>query len=404
MTLLSNGKENTIDDPNQYGTGAKYSSKEEAAAAAGRGDKSYLRDGPDKNAIDAPQVDVPTDNGILVDSPGYSNFDDMSTGTSIRDNPASPYDDGGDYSAIESGPRVEGMTVQNADGSVSAGDVEATTREVQDNELVANQLSGLLNSNSKFIQDARRQGLEQSNAMGGLGGSVGVGASMQAAMRSALPIATEDAHAYREAATQNMDALNQFAQLNHQRATQLELGNMDAKSRLITTQIGASAQMAATRLQTATQRDISMLDNQTQLRITKMNGTIQARLADDQFKYNTILNDQMGGINMGLEQVRGEYGLAEVGLTGQYGAASDDKKVALGQAEIAATNRATYTTQAIGAWDGYLQRITDLNGMEMDDVARSKAMAKIDASFRAEVGFINSLYPGMEPIDFGLGG
>ena len=317
-----------------------------------------------------------------------------------------PYDDGGDYETITTGEQVDGMTQQNADGSVSPGTVDPTTREVQDNELVANQMSGLLNSDSKFIQDARRQGLEQSNAMGGLGGTAAVGASMQAAMRSALPIATADADAFRQAATQNMDALNQFAQLNHQRATQLELGNMDAKSRLKVTQIGASVQMAQARLQAITQKDISMLDNTTKLRVTEMNGQIQKRLADDQFTYSSLLNDQMGVINMGLEQVRGEYGLANTGLAGEYSfeqsQASDAARVALGQQELALQRENAYTGHALGLWDRYLNDIKDLTA-DMDNNARSKAIAKINQGFMDGIAFLNSLYQDIPPIDFASG-
>jgi len=287
------------------------------------------------------------------------------------------------------------FTFLNPDGSVTPGVVDPTTRDVMPEELVENRLSNLLRSDSKLIQDARRQGMEQSNALGGLGGTVGAGASMQAAMRTALPIAQSDAEAYRAAASQNMDALNQFAQLNHQRATQLEATQIDARTRLQTTQITTSAQMAAAMLESATQRDLSMLDSETKLRLQEMQGKIQDRLATNEFKYSALLNDAQYAAELAKTMMQGEYGLAGTGLAGQWDKAIQDQANQVQQ-------ETRYMETAMTAYSGYMDRLAQLNGVEMDQAARDRATASITKGFQAQMKLLSLLYPNATPIDWGV--
>lgn len=295
----------------------------------------------------------------------------------------------------------------------------AHTREVQPEELVQNQLSGLLNSDSKFIQDARRQGLEQANALGGLGGTVGTGASMQAAIRSALPIAESDAQAYRQAASENMQALNQFTQLSLQRATQLELGQLDARTRLEGQKMANQMQWAVSKLQDASARDISMLDANTRMRVQEMQGQIQANLADINYVYQAMLNDQqnvnklreisMSGnfqlANTDLQnqwaaaitELQGEYGLANIGAQGEWDlakiAASGDWEILNTAMQAETQMKMGYISMSIGAYDGYLNRLAELNGIEMDDAARERAIATITQGYEAQIALIQSLFP-----------
>lgn len=318
----------------------------------------------------------------------------------VAEVPVPEYYEGDGGPAIGTGEQVDGMTVMNPDGSVSPGTVDPTTREVQDEELVANQMSSLLNSDSKFMQDARRQGLEQSNAMGGLGGTAAVGAAMQSAMRSALPIATADAQAFRDAAAQNMDALNNFAQLNHQRATQMELANVDAKTRQEITSITTSAQMAAAALESATQRDISMLDAETKLRAQEMAAQMQHRLADQAFRHNALLADQKAALDAGLLGMKGDYDLAGIGLGGDYQLEDTAMKAEIENRRLTLEREATHARIASDAYSTYMGHITDMNGQEMDDAARTRAYASAENAFKSHLGLINSLYPDLDPITF----
>jgi hypothetical protein len=289
------------------------------------------------------------------------------------------------------------MTQINPDGSITPGDINPTIRQVIPGEMVSEQLHHLLSSDSKFIKDARRQGLEQANAQGGLGGTVGIGASIQAAIRTGLPIAQADAEAFRAAASQNMQALNQFSQLNHQRTTQLELAQVDSRTKQLVTQIGTSAQMAAAQLQSATQRDLARLGAEVQLRSQEMAGQIQNRLANIAFVHNALLNDAQYAADLAKTTLTGEYGLANTGLAGMW----NEKAVA---AQTAAEKEATYVNAMTGAYDGYLNRLSELNGIEMDDAARQRAIATITDGFRAMTSLIGKLFPDVEPIDFNLGG
>lgn len=344
-------------------------------------DKTVGSTDPDKviTNVDTPvtDIDVPVTATRIPFQSKWGYPDDIGT---AGKNPQVAYDTGG------------GLLTPNFADDQSA----AVTREVQPEELVSNQLTGLLGSDSKYIQDARRQGLEQSNAMGGLGGTLGVGAAQTSATRAALPIAQQDAATYMQTAKDNMQALNEFQQLNHQRATQMALGEMDSSTRLNTANINASASLAATKLQTAAQRDIANLDNRTKMAVTEMQGTIQARLADNQFRYNQILNDAQYAAELAKTQMQGEYGLAGEALASEW-----DARI---QSEINALNReSTYTSLMTTAYDGYLNRLSELNGQEMDDAARTRAAASIAQGTTAMFDLLAELYPDVPPIEFNLG-
>ena len=257
---------------------------------------------------------------------------------------------------------------------------KANTREVQDNELVSSQLEGLLAGDSKYMKQARQEGLELG---GGLGGTSGIRAAYGAAIKAGMPIAAADAQAFRDAASQNMDALNQFGLANIQRATQLDLGTMDANTRIKTTAMNNVAQTNIAKMQDITNRDIAKLDADTRLRVTEMNGQIQKRLADDAFVHSQFLNDQVHGNEMEQIALRGEYDLA-------------------GQAElVAAQDNTNYLNSYLGSYDSTLAQIAALNGIEMDDDARERANQAIWDGFDGMILLINALYPNAEPITFG---
>jgi hypothetical protein len=359
-----------------------YGPGENRPAGHGRVNTAYTQTGGTDPATGGPDPIPPIWEPIGTEEE-MMDFD--TTPGSVAGTPDTPYYQGEDFE--------EGILTER-------DDAQATTREVQDNELVATQMSNLLNSDSKFMQDARRQGLEQANAFGGLGGTAGAMASMQAAMRSALPIATADAQAFRDAAKGNMDALNQFAMLNAQRSTQMDLANLDARTKMETTRIGTSAQLAQAKLQDAMQRDLSMLDAETKLRVTEMGGKIQERMADAQFKYSALLADQQGAIDAQLTGMKGEYGLADTGLGGYYNLENTKLQAKVERERIAAQREASYTSAVAGAFDSYTGAMSALNGIEMDDAARSRAIATIERNYRAQINLINTMYPEQPPLEF----
>lgn len=86
-------------------------------------------------------------------------------------------------------------------------------RRVTSDELVANQLNSLLNSNSQYIRNARQRGVEHAASRGLANSSIAAGASQRAAIEAGMPIAQSDANAYRSANDQTYGALSQLRQM-----------------------------------------------------------------------------------------------------------------------------------------------------------------------------------------------
>lgn len=108
------------------------------------------------------------------------------------------------YSAIDS---VNGNTPNS--GRNDQGYVAQT---VDPNSLVRNQLVGLLDSNSDYIQQARNQSAQQANSRGLLNSSIAAGAGQGAAIGSAMPIANQDAQTYGAVGAANAAAENAYLQ------------------------------------------------------------------------------------------------------------------------------------------------------------------------------------------------
>jgi hypothetical protein len=216
--------------------------------------------------------------------------------------------------------------------------IDAPQREVGEDELASNQLNKLLAGDSKYMRQARQEGLALG---GGLGGTQGIQAAYKAAIKAGAPIAIEDAMAYREAASQNLDVLSQFGLANIQRQTQLELGVMDANTRIQTTAMNNTTSMNIAKMQDITNRDIANLDAATKVKVTELNGIIQARLAENQFKYShenqfkysQVLNKEQHGYTKAEERLKAQldlegaltqdearhaYMLEQIALTGEY--------------------------------------------------------------------------------------
>jgi hypothetical protein len=122
-------------------------------------------------------------------------------------------------------------------------------RQVTPNELVQNQLNGLLQSDSPYIKNARQRGAEYAASRGNINSSIGAGASQRAALEAALPIAESDAGVYRDANQGNFESLNELRKMR----TAAELDNWlgsesytrDFNGRLAMIPINSGADMLA---------------------------------------------------------------------------------------------------------------------------------------------------------------
>lgn len=86
-------------------------------------------------------------------------------------------------------------------------------RTITPNELVANQLQALLNRDSPYMRNAEQRGIEMAQRRGNLNSSIAAGSARRAALEAAAPIAQADAQAWREANSQNFEALSQLRQM-----------------------------------------------------------------------------------------------------------------------------------------------------------------------------------------------
>lgn len=115
-------------------------------------------------------------------------------------------------------------------GQASGGQATATTRSVEGNQLVQNQLTGLLSGNSAYMQNATRAGLSRASARGNLNSSMSAGAAQRAAIDAGLPIAAQDASWYGRTAADNMDAQNRASIENAGNATSASIAGAQNQS------------------------------------------------------------------------------------------------------------------------------------------------------------------------------
>ena len=396
---------NNTGDPNQQ-TATEQNT-------TGEVDKQAAKGGDENNKVDPRESDV--NDKINVEHQGPA----PAVGGEAQPGPIDPDDiaaglGGGDLPYLGRGGQADPLLDPQyvTTPKVDTG-IDAPQREVTKDELASQQLTSLLDSNSKYMRQARQMGLEMG---GGLGGSTGIQAAYGAAIKAGAPIAMADAQAYMDAASQNLDVLAQFGLANIQRQTQLELGTMDANTRLQTTAMNNTAQMAISKMQDITNRDIANLDAATQVKVTEMNGIIQARLAQNQFKYSQVLNKELHGydlkkqrqqhgfdmeqldtearLKMEQDAARHGYAMEETALGGEY---EIEKQAMVNEAN----SEIHYMNAYMGAYDGAIDRIADLNGIEMDDNARNRAITAIWDGFEGFTLLLERLYPDAEPIDWG---
>lgn len=168
-------------------------------------------------------------------------------------------------------------------------DFEAVNREVTDDELVEHRLQQLLDDDSPYIQQARRQGERAAAARGALSSSIFAGASQAAAIQAALPIAQQDAQTYYQTASENMQATNTMTMAQLQSATQLAGAAMQAQG----TAAAGAARLRAAEIQADTSLMLQEMQNEHAMSMFDMQQAGRIELADLGFYHNRELQ-QMG--------------------------------------------------------------------------------------------------------------
>jgi len=127
-------------------------------------------------------------------------------------------------------------TSYSAPAKAATQSYEAVSQDVTNDQLVSDQLTNLLDSDSPYIKQARQQGLLASHSRGLLNSSMSAGAAQGEAIRAGLPIAQQDANTYYSAATNNANAQNR----------QLEFGARESNAAALQHSQQQAAAMRAT--------------------------------------------------------------------------------------------------------------------------------------------------------------
>lgn len=198
---------------------------------------------------------------------------------------------------------------------------DPTTQSVQDNQLTSNQLTGLLSGNSKYMQDARQQGLEQAARSGLLTSSIAAGNSERSAIQAGLPIAQADAARFGTVADQNMAATNTAGQFNA--GANLSASSTDANATNQAGQFNAGSALSAAAADAAAKNTAGQV--------------------------NSAAENNMTGANMSAVNAAAASNAAAVNNTSQFNAASQNSASATnagaintaGQFNAASSNAAT---------------------------------------------------------------
>lgn len=117
------------------------------------------------------------------------------------------------YNAATAG--AQGYTAANANAfGYDATGANLTQWNVTTPQTVQGQVAGILAADSPLLQQARAASDAQMNRRGLINSSMAIGAGQEAVIKTALPIATQDAQMFGRAAEVNTNAANNMAQFN----------------------------------------------------------------------------------------------------------------------------------------------------------------------------------------------
>lgn len=164
-------------------------------------------------------------------------------------------------------------------------------RKVGSNELVRNQMNGLMNANGQYLSDARTRGANEGHRRGLLNSSLSAAGAEGSAIQAALPIASQDASTYKSAADMESGNEQQSTITGAQIAAQERANAASAAS--------ASAYAASSAAERAADRDW------TDKRDIRNRGW---SVEDRDFKDTASVRDRDAGYNYGRENRDAEYG------------------------------------------------------------------------------------------------
>ena len=274
----------------------------------------------------------------------------------------------------------------------------ATTREVQDEELVSNQLNNLLQEDGAFIQNALQRGRELAQDRGALSSSIFAGASQRAAIDAALPIASADAQAFQRAASENMAALNQNTLAKLQASTNIAISNASNRTQASATNAQVSGRLGEARLQFEAQR----IANDARERIAETQLNAQFAMQQGQFAQQTFMErlqqqgridiTQLGGAIQAELQSRGFQQEIDLNNLSQANLIEIQERFLQPRfdANLAFNRGALQSQLGIQAMNIFGQGMASMNGLDLDDAARARGQQFWTDLLQRSLGFAQS--------------
>jgi len=269
---------------------------------------------------------------------------------------------------------------QGTAANYDASNYSADTRDVKSEATVEGRLGNILNSESPLMKQAETTGLQLANKRGVLNSSMAIGAAQGEMIKSALPIASQDASTLDLRDRVNMDATNQERQFNTSadnvegqfNATndqQMELTNTDATNRA--SEFGANAQNNVSQFNAAQENQITSDNVNAINRSAEFNiGTIQQeRLQRYQQDHEVVMAKLDDASKQALVELEMDYKQIisqEKNSTDAYLQAMSAMSQALSNGELSAEQQqraVSEITSQLSAFLSFNQQLTGIEGV-----------------------------------------
>lgn len=210
---------------------------------------------------------------------------------------------------------------------VGTGGSGTAVGTVTPDQLTSNQLTGLLNQNSPYIQQARQQAINQANARGAMNSSIAAGNAQGAAIQAALPIAQQDANTYSNLQLSNLDNLSKIQSANIGANAQVQSAAASAGGQIGAAQIGADSALQRQREDLAYEGEQAGLNRSFTQGMTQQQYQNQLGLSNQGYLNQYGLNQQQNMFNYGAQSALSNQGylqnsaLSNQGYGQQYGLA-----------------------------------------------------------------------------------
>lgn len=222
-----------------------------------------------------------------------------------------PYNVGGTYTGSGNSTGQSYIPSYNnlPQGIQNAGSGQNSTYVgyVQPDQLVSNQLNGLLSANSPYMNQARLSGLNSAAGRGLLNSSIAAGNSQAAAIQAGLPIAQQDASTYSNLQNTNLNNLNQILATRMNNQTQMGVAGIGAAAQRYSASIAQQGALARQREQLAYGGEQAGLNRSFQQYMSQLGYQQGLGSAAFNFAGQMALNNQNFRNNYGLQAMSNPF-------------------------------------------------------------------------------------------------